>query len=67
MDKDRVYTVKELSEMLKLREPQVRNLLNRGVIKGFKIGRYWRVAKEEIDRLMSGVQNWTDWHEKEEL
>lgn len=65
MKKEAVYTVKEVSELLKLREEQVRNLLKKGVIKGFKVGKYWRVTKTEVVRLAQGVQNWIDWHEEE--
>ena len=65
--KEKVYTVKEVSELLKIREEQVRNLLKKGIIKGFKVGKYWRVTKKEVDRLAEGVQNWIDWHEREDI
>jgi len=65
MKEEKVYTVKEVSELLKVREEQVRNLLKKGVIKGFKVGKYWRVTKKEVDRLAQGVQNWIDWHTEE--
>ena len=65
MKEEKVYTVKEVSELLKVREEQVRNLLKKGVIKGFKVGKYWRVTKKEVDRLAEGVQNWIDWHTEE--
>jgi excisionase family DNA binding protein len=67
MRDEKVYTVKELSELLKIREAQVRNLLRRGVIKGFKVGKYWRVTTKEIDRLARGVKNWVDGHTEEEI
>jgi len=65
MKEEKVYTVKEVSELLKIREAQVRNLLRQGTIKGFKVGKYWRVTKKEVDRLAEGVQNWIDWHTEE--
>ena len=57
MKEETVYTVKEVSELLKIRDAQVRNLLRLGIIKGFKVGKYWRVAKKEIDKLVEGVNN----------
>ena len=65
MKEEKVYTVKEVSELLKVREEQVRNLLKKGVIKGFKVGKYWRVTKKEVEKLAQGVKNWLDWHEEE--
>jgi len=67
MKEEKVYTVKEVSELLKIREAQVRNLLRQGHIKGFKVGKYWRVTKKEVEKLAQGVKNWLDWHEEEEL
>jgi excisionase family DNA binding protein len=65
--KEKVYTVKEVSELLKIREEQVRNLLKKGIIKGFKVGKYWRVPGKEIEGLVEGVRNWIDWHEREDI
>jgi excisionase family DNA binding protein len=30
----------------------VRNALRRGELQGFRIGRYWRILPESIDRLL---------------
>lgn len=56
----KVYTVKELTELLQLHENTVLKLLNKGVIKGFRVnhGRFaqWRVREEELNKYM-GILN----------
>ena len=51
---DKVLTVKELCEYLKLSEKTVLNLLNSGDIPGRKVGGSWRILKSEVDKYLQG-------------
>ncbi len=44
-----IFTVKELSEYLKLNEKTAYRLAAKGEIPGFKVGGSWRFRKSEID------------------
>lgn len=46
-----IYTVKEVSILLKTDEPMVRRLIDKGFIKALKLGRL-KVRKEEIERFL---------------
>lgn len=43
-----VVTVKQLAEFLQVSEMTIKRALKSGSLKGFKIGRDWRVEKEEV-------------------
>ena len=43
-----VYTVDEVSSILKLPAETIRKYLRRGDLKGARIGRYWRIPEEEL-------------------
>ena len=51
---DKVLTVKELCEYLRLSEKTVLNLLNAGKIPGKKLGGSWRILKSEVDKYFRG-------------
>lgn len=46
-----IYTVKEVSILLKTDEPMVRRLIDKGFLKALKLGRL-KVRKEEIERFL---------------
>jgi excisionase family DNA binding protein len=56
MDKDNrpPLSIPETAQRLKASEQVVRRALLRGELKGFKIGRAWRVTPESVDRLLRG-------------
>jgi len=43
-----IATLKELAEFFKISEGTVRRALKSGDLKGFKLGRDWRVEKKEV-------------------
>lgn len=43
-----IVTVKQLAEFLQVSELTVRRALNAGALKGFKVGREWRIEREAV-------------------
>lgn len=52
---DILFTVKEASQLLKTDEPTIRNLINKGFLKGLKLGRL-KIRKVEIERFLSWAE-----------
>jgi len=48
----KLYTLKEVAEILHVTYNTVFNLIQTGKIKAVKIGRTLRIAQEEVDRLV---------------
>jgi len=48
-----VFTVKEVSDYLKVHQSTIYRLLKRGSIPGWKLGSDWRFNKNEIDRWIA--------------
>ena len=48
-----VVTIEELQEMLVIGRGLAYDLVNSGKIKGVKVGRGWRIGKEEVERFFS--------------
>lgn len=44
--------IKEVSTKAQLTEPHIRQLLREGKIQGRKIGKEWRVSREELNRYL---------------
>lgn len=49
---ERLYTVEELSEYLKLLPIVIRRKLVSGEIKGFKIGKEWRIKESALQEFI---------------
>jgi len=50
---DKLYTVKEVADYLKVTETTVRRWLGTGKLKGSKIGRKsWRIREKDLDNLL---------------
>ena len=49
-------TVKEISEELRVSKWKVWELLTTGKLKGIRIGRQWRVKREELDKYVNGSE-----------
>jgi excisionase family DNA binding protein len=49
---EKIYSVKELTDYLKLSEKTVLQLLKADKLKGFKAGREWRVTQTELNKFM---------------
>ena len=45
------YTVKEFAKAMGVCDLTIRRRLDSGEIKGVKVGKYWRIPKEELDRI----------------
>ena len=53
----RWLTTRELAEELGLSPTTVRRLLEEGRIKGVRLGHWWRIPREELDRILrDGLQ-----------
>lgn len=50
---EEVYTVEEVSALLKTTIRTVREMIKTGKIKAVKIGKEYRISKNEIDRLFN--------------
>lgn len=51
-DADRVLTIDELGQYLKIAKSTLYKLAQEGRIPGQKVGRHWRFRKEAIDRWL---------------
>lgn len=49
--------VKEVAEELEVSEKTVRKLINEGVIVAYKLGREWRVTREDLDNFLQQSKN----------
>lgn len=49
-----ILTAREAGDMLKVSDQTIRNMIRQGEIKGFKVGRSWRIKREEIEKLVQG-------------
>ena len=52
---EKIYTVEEIAEKLKVKNYTVREWLRTGQLKGFKMGgRVWRVKESELKKFING-------------
>lgn len=51
---DDVLTVDEFCEALKIGKNAAYRLLNEGKVKGFRIGRVWKISKQSLEEYTSG-------------
>lgn len=54
---DEVYTVEEVSSKLKIPEETIRQYLRKGILKGSRIGRYWRITGKDIEEFLEKNSN----------
>lgn len=58
MDKEQeIMTVSQVAEYLQISEVTTYKLVQEGRIPGFKIGRHWRVRKEDLREHISKLQH----------
>lgn len=50
---DLFYTVQEVAELLKIHKSTVFAMIRGGKLKAIRIGRLWRVKKEELERMIA--------------
>lgn len=46
-----LLSIKDVAKILKVSQTTVRRMLARGELKGVRVGRLWRIAQSEIDRI----------------
>jgi excisionase family DNA binding protein len=52
-----VYTVEEVAKMLKVSDQTVRALIRQGNLPALRIGRVWRIKKEDLRAYMNPGRN----------
>jgi excisionase family DNA binding protein len=58
MDDFKLYTVEEITEILKVTQRTLYNYIKSGSLKAVKIGKYWRVKHTDLqDFLEKGTKN----------
>jgi excisionase family DNA binding protein len=53
MTGDEMYTLKEISELLKIPESTLRNYIRQGKLQSLKFGRHHRVTKSHLEAFVS--------------
>jgi excisionase family DNA binding protein len=48
-DTDRIYTASEVAEKLQVSKETVMRKLRKGELRGFKVGRLWRITAEGLE------------------
>ncbi|MCM3490994.1 helix-turn-helix domain-containing protein [Alkalihalophilus marmarensis] len=56
LDKE-IMTVTQVAEYLQLSEMSTYKLVQNGKIPAFKIGRHWRVKKEDLNEFIERLKN----------
>lgn len=49
---DKIYTIEETAEILKMSVRNVRRWIDEGKIKAFKLGHQWRIHEEDLQALI---------------
>ena len=61
MDKgyNRIMTIEDLCEFLMIGRNAAYRLLTTGIIKGFRVGRIWKIPKENVDAYITAQSDMT--------
>lgn len=51
---NKIYTIKEIAEILQVTERTVYTWARSGKLKAIKIGKSWRVTQEALDEFLQG-------------
>ena len=54
MNEDKVITLGELQEYLRITKPTAIKFLKEGKIRANKVGGQWRILKSEVDKYLRG-------------
>jgi excisionase family DNA binding protein len=58
---ERIYTVADISQWLRIREPKIREAIHQGDLRASRIGRLFRIREQDIfDWLDATVEECTD-------
>jgi excisionase family DNA binding protein len=55
-----IYTIPEVAQRLRINQTTVSRLIHRGELKAYKIGRIYRITKEEVDRFLNASKTETN-------
>lgn len=50
-----LLTVREVSELLRIQRSKVYDLINDGVLEGFKLGADWRIKRSSVERFVGPI------------
>jgi len=50
-----VYTVRDVAQRLHLTTETIRDYLQDGKLKGFKVGKQWRVREQELEAFIEAL------------
>ena len=53
MDDKGLMTAQEVADYLGISEATVRRYLNRGKIKGYRLGNRWRIKRDDVEAYLS--------------
>lgn len=51
-----IYSPKEVAKMFGVKTSYIKRLLRNGTLKGFRIGKFWRIKKESLDAFIAGFE-----------
>jgi excisionase family DNA binding protein len=55
-----VYTVRDVAQRLHLTTETVRDYLQEGKLKGFKVGKQWRVREQDLEAFIEALLQKSD-------
>src|SRR5262245_23173862 len=61
---DILLTPEQVASRLQVADQTVYNLLRRGQLRGFRIGRLWRVKPADLETFLSSASNEHAWQER---
>lgn len=53
----KLYTIDEITKILKVTQRTVYNYINNGDLKAIKIGKYWRVKHADLETFLNDRSN----------
>lgn len=57
MKEIKLYSVKELTDLLQVTQRTVYNYIKSGKISARKMGKYWRIPHEEVERFIKSLDS----------
>ena len=51
---EKAYTVEQVATMLQVHGDTIRGWLRRGILRGTKLGKLWRIPEAELERIRRG-------------
>ena len=55
-----VYTVRDVAQRLHLTTETIRDYLQEGKLKGFKVGKQWRIREQELEAFIEALLQKSD-------